>query len=327
MSISVINGSNGVGTFLDNASPEVIKIVTSLESMNNPNIIGKLKGMDFLSKFTRTIEGVQGHSEAFKANEAYVSDDGSFQDGLAYQESYGHWTFTRRGYTVKDKDFTHKMLVDADERGISVESLVNDRVKTIMDLYMNKYLPNVSYETLFTLPTLSGGDYYSEPKGFLKGQTVPDFMLKPGVDATVARNHYRCIASNSGITMDDIEFAVEYMTEYMDIADSNIIALGTRGALFQLRNALAWEGNKDIFDRTGQPATDFAGVRFIINDYVPRNMLLFVDGSAPELITRLISPKPEYRGMAIVNEKGFAKLENVNDMVGSMFKIQPEGLE
>jgi len=327
MAVSVINGSAGAGQYLDGATPDVIKVVTALDSMNNPAIATSLRGMQFLSSFMREVQGVQGHTEAFKANQAYVSDDGSFQDAVEYQESYGHWTFTRRGYTVKDRDFTHKMLLDADERNMSLASLVDDRIKVIMDLYLNKYLPNVAYETLFTLPTINGGGYYSEPKGFLKGQIIEDYLLKPSVDASVPRNHYRAIAdaANQTLTIEDIEFCVEYLSDYADTSDSNIIALGTRGALFKLRQALAWDGNKDEFSRTGEPAVEFAGVRFIINDYIPRGMIFFVNGDAPELIVRLVSPKPQYRGMAIVKEEGFARLESIYDLVGSQFKIQPEG--
>lgn len=58
---------------------------------------------------------------------------------------------------------------------------------------------------------------------------------------------------------------------------------------------------------------------------MPKDWLLFVAGDADHLITKLVSPKPYLRGMAIYKEQGFQKLENIYDLAGSVFKIMPEG--
>lgn len=58
---------------------------------------------------------------------------------------------------------------------------------------------------------------------------------------------------------------------------------------------------------------------------MPKDWLLFIAGDAPYLITKLVSPKSYLRGMAIYKEQGFQKLENIYDLVGSQFKIMPEG--
>lgn len=53
---------------------------------------------------------------------------------------------------------------------------------------------------------------------------------------------------------------------------------------------------------------------------MPKDWLLFINADADELITRLVSPKEDLRGMAIENERGFQKLDGIEDLVGSHFR-------
>ena len=61
------------------------------------------------------------------------------------------------------------------------------------------------------------------------------------------------------------------------------------------------------------------------NDFVPSGMILFIAGEADSLVTKLISPKSDLRGMAAIKDNGFGVLKDLNDMVGTYFKIMPEG--
>ena len=58
---------------------------------------------------------------------------------------------------------------------------------------------------------------------------------------------------------------------------------------------------------------------------MPKDFLFFVAGEAPELITRLISPNPEFRGLAMTRTEAFQNFEKIEDLVGTFFKIMPEG--
>jgi hypothetical protein len=58
---------------------------------------------------------------------------------------------------------------------------------------------------------------------------------------------------------------------------------------------------------------------------MPKDILLFVSGDAPELITRLISPNPDFRGLALAKTDSFTNFEKLENLAGSFFKIMPEG--
>lgn len=327
MAMNIITGSNGIGDFLEIQDKNIVKIIKDLESMNSPLALPMLKGMDFLNSFTRQIEGVNGTTEGFQEYRVYASDDGSFSDALTYKESYAKWYFTRQGFVVKDKDFTQDLLQQAEETDQDLSVIVNEKIQAIAKMYLNGYLPNRAYETLFQIPA-AGGEYRTAPIGFLRDVELSEewFKITPSSDAFLIRNHYRCIGNTTkGVLADDIEDMVEYLSEYNDISDSNIVGLGSRYSLYKLSNTLMDTVNKDIFNRTGQPTQDICGVQFIINEFMPKDWLLFVAGDAPHLITKLVSPKPYMRGMAIYKENGFQKLESIYDLVGSQFKIMPEG--
>lgn len=325
--IPMITGTNSVGSFLENADQNIIKIVSALETMNSSDIIPELRGMNFLDTFVRKIEGTAGHTEGFAEYNVYASDDGSYADANTWKESYTKWTFNRRGYVVKDKDFTKDLIREAQEKKQDLTPIVEKRIKAIADMYLNKYLPNRTYETLFVVPE-KGGEYTSKPEGFLRDVEIDPTYLKVGSQSEkyLKRNHYRAIAdATMGITTDDIEDIVEFLSEYRDINDANIIAIASRRSIYKLKSTLKYDGNVDKFMRTGQIADPICGVLFLTNEYMPKDWILFLDGQASGLITKLISPIPEFRGMAIEKDAGFERVENIHDLVGSFFRIQPEG--
>lgn len=251
MGVNTITGSNNIGDFMEIQDENVIKIIKDLESMNSPEALPLLKGMDFLDHFIREITGVNGTTEAVEEYRVYASDAGSYADALTYKESYEKWHFTRQSFIVKDKDFTQDLLQQADELDQDLSVIVNQRIQAIAKLYLNAYLPNRAYETLFQVPN-AGGSYRSAPIGFLRDVELSEeaFKLAPNSDAFLKRNHYRCIADNAaGVKADDIEDIVEYLSEYSDISDGNIVALGSRYTLYKLQNTLMDTLNKDVFNR------------------------------------------------------------------------------
>lgn len=325
--VNVITGSNSLGSFFDPSRAEtaLIKVVAAIETLNDPALINKIAGMDFLNTFMRNVEGYQGHTEGFEEHKVYVTDDGSYQDALNYEPTYRTWSFYRKGYIVKDIDFSMGVINDAAEKGIELSSIITKRLSDIAKLYTQQYLPKVAYETLFYEPKHKHGSY-TDDFGFLDGTLVDASMMKPyGQEpSNLRRYHWRGLLGDT-ISHLDFEKIVDYMSEYMDVTDSSIVALGTRATLAKLRGVLNADVNLDIWDRTGQPAQEINGVRFVKNDFMPKDILFFVSGDAPELITRLISPNPSFRGIALAKVDAFTNFEKLQNLAGSFFKIMPEG--
>ncbi|MGL5576781.1 MAG: hypothetical protein ACRDD8_05310 [Bacteroidales bacterium] len=325
--INVITGSNSLGSFFDlgKAETSLIKVVGAIESLNEPALINRLAGMDFLSTFIRNVEGLQGHTEGFEEHKVYVTDDGSYQDALNYEPKYRTWTFYRKGYIVKDIDFSMGVINHAAETKQPLSAIVAKRMDAIGKLYTLQYLPKVAYETLFFEPRNKYGSY-TDDFGFLDGTLVDAQMMKPyGQEASNLRRYHWRGQLEDLLTVHDFEKIVDYMSEYLDVSDSSIVALGTRATLSKLRSVINADVNLDIWDRTGQPAEEINGVRFVKNDFMPKNILFFVSGDAPELITKLISPNPDFRGVALTKVEAFTNFERLENLAGSFFKIMPEG--
>ncbi|MGL6131089.1 MAG: hypothetical protein ACRCZ9_05715 [Fusobacteriaceae bacterium] len=326
--VNVITGSWSLGHFdKTNMSEDLIKIVGSLEGLNDPSVVSNLEGMDFLNSFIAEVEGYQGHTEGFEEHKVYFSDDGSYQDATNYDSKYRSWTFYRRGWQIKDVDFSMALINEVAEKRGSLAEVINKQMDRIGTRYTQHYLPKIAYETLFYEPRVASrtGEYTAD-FGFLNGAIVDAEMLKPHAQDpnNLNRFHWRGLAGEK-VAYEDFEEMVNYMSEYMDISDSNIVALGTRATLAKLSQVFQYPANIDIFERTGQPAQEIEGVRFIKNDFFPKDLLFFVAGKAPELITKLISPNPAFRGLAITRVDAFTNFEKIEDLAGSFFKIMPEG--
>jgi len=327
MSLGIITGSQSLGAFMPNLDSSmmdqnVITIVGTIETLNDSQYVKELQGAQFLTPFIREVEGIQGHTEGWKEYEVYASDNGSFADAETYEEKYFTWSFYRKSYVVKDHDFSLELLKKAYEEGRNLDRLVSDRMRAISNMYAKEYLPKVAYEVLFHVP--AAGGKYTDNFGFLRDVEVSEHMLLPGRDTN--RNHFFGVATAGAPSVEDIAAVTECLADYKDVSDAQIVALGSRRTLAMLKTTLEWEGSRDIFARTNQPTDEIAGVSFIKNDYMPYGFLLFIAGDAPHLITKLVSPKPELRGIALVKENGtFDKLQTIYDLTNTRFEIQAEG--
>lgn len=203
-----------------------------------------------------------------------------------------------------------------------------ERLEAVYDWYMNRYLPNTLYQTVLKVPSASqSASYYADPVGFLKNTLVDQSMLKPGRKRTL-RNNYKAIASASaGITIEDLEFFVEYFTEMLDVSEGNIVVYAMRSTISKLSNTLADPGSVDEFNRTGRPATLIQGIRFVEDDRIPPGKMLMIDGNARDIIAHVVSPKKDLQGFGVVRDinEGFTKVETVRDFTGAYWKVMPEG--
>ncbi len=324
--INILTGANNAGKYIQKADENVMTILTGLEAVNNTDFTKKIEGMDAIKPFIRTINGLNGHTELFSNYRVWAVEDGDYSDAPTTEENYESWMYTRKGYKIKDKDFSLKLIEDAYEKNLPLSELVAQRVKGVTQWYAQEYTPNVLFEPLMTIPNATqSASYRAAPVGFLNNTPVDQFILKPGVTDLV-RNHYLGIEDTAtGVTFYDIENVVEKMSEYIDVSDSNIIAFATRATLAKLKSTLAYEGNQDIFARSGVPTENIAGVQFIVNSYMPKNKILFINGDSKSLITKIISPKADRVGLAIVKDSGWTSMESIKDFIGAYYKVMPEG--
>lgn len=225
---------------------------------------------------------------------------------------------------LRDFEFSLALIEEAYERNEPLTGIVTERLEAVYDWYLNRYLPNVLYQTVLKVPSTSqSASYYADPVGFLKDTPVDRTMLKPGRKRTT-RNNYKAIASaTAGITVEDLEFFVEYFTEMLDVSEGNIVVYAMRSTISKLSNTLADPGNIDIFNRTGKPATLIQGIRFVEDDRIPPGKMLMVDGNARDVIVHVVSPKKDLQGFGIVKDihEGFTKVETMRDFSGSYWKV------
>ena len=229
---------------------------------------------------------------------------------------------------LRDFEFSLALIESAYERNEDIKALVTERLNAIADWYLNRYLPNVLYQTILKVPkTGQVESYFAAPVGLLKNTPVDKFMLKPGIKRTI-RNNYKAISNaTAGISYEDLQMFIDYFTEMADISDSNIVVYATRGTISKLSNVLADPGTVDEFERTGKPATTIKGIRFVEDDRIPQGKMLMIDGEANDIIVHVVSPKKDLQGFGATKDigEGFTKFEKVHDFVGSYWRVCPEG--
>lgn len=193
----------------------------------------------------------------------------SYLDTPAFKESYEQWFYNRKGFKLKDHEFTLGLLEEAYEREIPLGQLTSKRAKHVADFYMNNYLPNTWYGVLGQIPTAAqAASLRAAPIGFLKDTVVERGLLKPRAKSTL-RNNYKAVAdATEGLTIDDLEKIIEEFTEFTDMSDGNLAIYGTRATIAKARATIAADVNIDKFNKTGKPTSVILGVQFIENDMI-----------------------------------------------------------
>lgn len=326
MAQSIISGYNGNVT--DNVLDESLSIILSELKNMNEYTLGGSNELNFIKSILRTIEGVQGHREVFKVSKLYGTDDGSFSfDPDGHEEMLGSWSFARRGFVLKGLKFTYSLLSELEELKVSPLKFVKEKMKEMREFYIENYIPNVLYETLFKYPEYTFGEskrsYYGNPFGFLRGENVREDELKPYAKGDLERNHYRTIRSRHGIiTKLDLFSISEYLSQYVDIKSENIVLQANRKQFNKIMYSLDIPYNS-LEDNTYIEIDK--NLKIAVNNFMPNDWVLATDKDAKDIITKLYSPNEAYRGVAMVKEKGFIKLEDVFDLIDCEFKVMPEG--
>lgn len=329
MSISVLNNNKGKEVEHSVMNDSLAIVVNGIHEINKASDKNTRNESALVRSITRTLQGVSGHTEGFKKYSLYATDAGGFDSSVPFNESYATWSFQRRGYTIKGRSITKELLDLAKKEDRDLVPIMKERMNGLAGFYLTNYLSNIPYETLFKAPTYdTERTYYSQPDGFLRGESVDSDMLVHYAKNNTRRNHYRAIPSNDGVvTMEDFRSIAEYMSQYVDIKNENIIYTMNRKELNKALAQFEMEEPEADYDMGyGYETIELSsGIRVMVNDYMPNNWVATVNTEASDIITKLESPQEEYRGLALVNPKGFAKFESLYDIVGAEFKIMPEG--
>jgi len=195
-----------------------------------------------------------------------------------------------------------------------------------------KYLPAIKLQTLFTgdsartvVPADGTGQDYEYQFGALRGETVNN--LKAWINGGVgARNHWRAIELNTGVTADDIEFSKSYLQDYQDYSGRGIRCVGNGRTLWKMKAVYSNSLNSDKYMVDGLPAERIAGTEFVEFEWFPDDIVMFHDIDATGTIVRLVSPEPALRGLYLVSERGFEAMDKPEQLSGSLLKIGKEGM-
>lgn len=305
------------------AAPEAMQeVYTALTVLNGKDIYAEVKGAQFLTPFTREVFGGNGYVETHK--ELIVNGrkggDGDYRNTVKRKEKAYKRTYFTEATTIGDVDFSMRMIEDAKKKGLNLSDLVAPKMESIARWYTRRYLAYSPYISLFEVPT-DGGDFWSE-NGMVLNTVVPEYYVEPGKSTT--RNHWMAIKESVGVSGDDILEGRNKLSEYVDVYPSDVVIYAsntTLGKVFSIYNEPA---NKDEFFRTGEPMWSVGGCRFIENDMIPEDFLLFVNANAEWLLTKNMEENAAFRGMDAYKENAAIKIDDEEDLVGMKFKIHPE---
>lgn len=330
------NGSVTAGEYVSADHSRVVdELNVALDAVNAEDVEVGLNDMRVVMPFIMTKEGRPGVYEVYEDFEPFFQSDGAYLDPEEYKKTYDKWNFNRQSYTVKNSSFEPEMFKKWEENGVNPEEELMDKTMTIISKYNNIYKPNIIFETLMTVPT-GGTGFYSE-FGFARNTPVkqsklidPDTGATAGDLGSTTRNHFRAINSNTGVSIEDVNFIKDYMAEYVDVDENNLICLGNSSALTQFRNLYSdFSPTTEIILQDGivdgVQSWEVDGLTLIKTKMLPRNMLLFIDGGAPFMITKLVSKLEKYRGLAVQPENMLIKFADAMTLKGSKFIIQEEG--
>lgn len=321
-----IIGTGGLGTTTVGElvyAPEAIQeVYSALTVLNGKDIYASVRGAQFLDPFTREIFGGNGFTESHK--ELIVNGrkggDGDYRNTVKRKEKVNTRTYLTEATTLGDVDFTNKMIDEAREKNLSLTDLIRPQMESIAKWYTQRYLAYSPYIALLALPT-DGGNFWTE-FGMCRNTVVPSYYMKPGKSTT--RQHWMTIEKTTGVEATDIMAGIQTLAEYVDTMEDDVVIYGSGTTLSKVYTIYNDPINKDIFWRTGEPVAEVGGAKFIKNDMLPTDFLLFVNGGSDFLLTKNQSANPDFRGLGTYREEGVIKFEDEADLVGTKFKVHAE---
>jgi len=335
-------GSLNADSVVSNDHVQAIEeIMVALDSANATEITSRRKDLALMGQMVKTREGVAGTYDLYESYEGYFSDDSDGYDPEEYKVEYEKFDFTRKAYNVKNGSYDSKTYQDFEERGVNVDNEIQKKTVDLLATYNNIYKPNIIFDALMTVPADGSGVAYSFGTNFgairnysIKERKMTNYDSSATAQAlnSKVRNNWRAIADESGISLNDVDFVKEYMGDIEGIDEDGLIVFGKSSALSKFQNLFSdFSPVQEEIIVGGIPS----GVQgFTINGFTlvsvktpfPKDMLLFVNPNAEELITKLVSRLPEYQGVAIEfprDEECF--LKDSQGFRGAKILIQSEG--
>ncbi len=340
--MSIWNGSITADNIIAPEHSEMVeRLNVALDTANASQIMSPAKDLQFMSNMVRDIEGTEGTYEIYESFQAFFQDEGSYMNYEEFEEEYKYWSFSRKGYGIKNGSYDKKTFKNAKERGIDLDAVIEKRTMEILKTYTNLYKPYIIFETLMTVPADGAGvDYpFGKVFGAIRNYKIKERKLT-NYDSTASagelgspvRNNWRTIKANTGISLEDINFYKQYMGDIEGIDEENLVVFGTSGAISQLKNLYSdfSPTTEEIISNgvpTGIQGWSVDGLTLVVvKTPFPKDTLAIVNPDAPFLISRLISPVPEFNGVAIeFPNDGEKFVTNAKSFQGANVVIQDEG--
>ncbi len=275
--------------------------------------------MKFLEKLVFTKAGRNGTREVFTFSASLFQKGGKWINPDATRESSWSWGFLMEEYTGKPVDISLLDAVQLEKNGGSIVPVFERQMTKLLQSYINIFLPNMLKSVLFNVPPAGGS--YQDNFGLLRDVDVmPERLHNPDDTGTIpdgqpnstVRNHYRAISNPVvGVMPSDVVLMKDYLKEYVDNTDFEVICLSSPAFLTSLRkNAYTYDRYVDDEMIKGQTGLVIEGVKIIpYEDYIiPNGFAIFlVDTSKSAkldhndaLFYRLIHDNPKFQGIDIV---------------------------
>ena len=317
------------------------EVMVALDTANATEITSRRKDLALMGEMVKTIEGVPGTYELYESFAGYFQDDSEFLDSEEFETEYESFNFKRKGYAVKNGSYDAKTYQQFEERGVDIDREVQKKTVQLISKYNNIYKPNIIFDALLTVPTDGSGVAFPFGTAFgaIRNYQIKESKLTNYDSAAVdqalgskVRNNWRTIASDTGISLADVNFAKDYMGDIEGIDEDNLIVFGKSSALSKFRNLFSDFSSveEEIIINgipTGVQAFTVNGFTLIsVKTVFPKDMLCFVNPNAEYLISKLVSPLEKYRGLAIEFPRDDEKfLSNTKGFQGAKLVIQSEG--
>lgn len=325
MAVKSISGQYSLQDIGMPTRESMITVVASLDAVNDANIYPSLPGVANLAPFITNIEGVEGKRVESESLSVGFTPKGFAKNVVSPHSLKNHFTLTRQAYIASGAKFEADIQKMARERKLDPDKYVMDVTNATIDAYRDKYLKNILYYTLIrgssmntAIPSTNTNFYGA--MGAVRGANVTN--AKVGKNAT-AVNHWLAITDDN-ITDNDIKRASQLIKNFKSYSGMGIVCYGSGTTLWEVRDVLNYAQNKDVWQRTGFPVWEIAGVKFVEDEGIADGKLLFLDAGKNDIIHRMVSPAPEYRGLAIYKENAFTTFDEPAVLENAMFEIQAE---
>ena len=338
--MAIWSGSINSSTVLSDAyTPAIAEIEVALDAVNSTDIKTYANDIALMGFMIKEKEGTEGTFDIAKEFNGLFQDDSEHLDPEESETTYAKWYFTRKAYSMKTGSFDKKTFKNAIENKIDIEKLVADQTVEILGKYRNVYLPCIIFDTILTVPQAGGGFYELNHYGFVRNTEIKpskvinyDPTATAGDKGSAIRNNFRAIASNTGLSSEDIKWFKSYMGEIEGIDEENLLVLGNSDAISEFEDLYPPTSRvlEDITVNgmpTGIQKYSIYGITPIVTKSLPPKMLLFINPDSKAFITKLISPEAMFRGVAIETMSDEDNIiSNVKSLQGSKVLIQEEGL-